>query len=197
MNLSMDLLTEFKRYLLQDKVKHSKITVKNYVSDVRKFINWFENTFHREFLPELITKLSITLSPALVPTYSIYEIQKATNSSKVLILFFLYSTIASGILKRRPSVMSFLYLGYFEFVQHRINGLKSGDSIFICDEGCKNNKGELVLKFSRSFLEKLSEIKQSGFQLKEAKVNFIVYWTNDDKKEVKIVLPELCFEKNI
>jgi len=90
-----------------------------------------------------------------------------------------------------------LYLGYFEYVQHRINGLTSGDSITICDEGCQNNKGELVLKFSRSFLEKLSEIKQSGFQLKEAKVNFIVHWTNDDMKiEVKIVLPELHFEKN-
>ena len=91
-----------------------------------------------------------------------------------------------------------LYLGYFEFVQHRISGLTSGDSIIICDEGCKNNKGELVLKFSRSFLEKISQIKQSGFQLKEAKVNFIVHWTNDDKKiQVKIVLPELHFEKNI
>jgi ATP-dependent DNA helicase RecQ len=91
-----------------------------------------------------------------------------------------------------------LYLGYFEYVQHRINGLKSGDSISICEDGCKNNKGELVLKFSRSFLEKLSEIKQNGFQLKEAKVNFIVYWMNDDKKmEVKIILPELYFEKYI
>jgi ATP-dependent DNA helicase RecQ len=89
-----------------------------------------------------------------------------------------------------------LYLGYFEYVQHRINRLTSGDSINICDEGCKNNTGELVLKFSRSFLEKLSEINQSGFLLKEAKVNFIVYWTNDDKNiEVKIVLPELHFEK--
>lgn len=90
-----------------------------------------------------------------------------------------------------------LYLGYFEYVQHRLIGLTSGDSIIICDEGCKNNKGELILKFSRSFLEKLSEIKQSGFLLKEAKVNFIVYWTNDDHKiEVKIVLPELHFEKH-
>ena len=89
-----------------------------------------------------------------------------------------------------------LYLGYFEFVQHRINGLTSGDSIFICDEGCKNSKGELILKFSKSFLDKLSDIKQNGFQLKEAKVNFKVHWTNDEQKfEVKIVLPELHFER--
>lgn len=88
-----------------------------------------------------------------------------------------------------------LYLGYFEYVQHRINEFTSGDSIIVCDEGCKNNRGELVLKFSKSFLERLSTIKQSGFELTAATVNFIVHWTNDDSKnEVKIILPELHFE---
>lgn len=39
-------------------------------------------------------------------------------------------------------------------------------------------------------------MKKNGFELKEAKVNFIVYWWDDEKKiEVKIVLPELHFEK--
>jgi ATP-dependent DNA helicase RecQ len=90
-----------------------------------------------------------------------------------------------------------LYLGYFEYVQHRLNGLMSGDTMMVCDEGCKNNKGELILKFSKSYLDKISENKTKGFILKEAKVNFIVYWTNEDKKmEVKIILPELLFEKN-
>jgi len=89
-----------------------------------------------------------------------------------------------------------LYLGYFEFVQKRINALTSGDSITISDEGCKNDRGELILKFSKKFLARLVEIKKSGFEMKEAKVNFIVYWTDHDKKnEVKIVLPELHFEK--
>ncbi|MBX7204860.1 MAG: RecQ family ATP-dependent DNA helicase [Bacteroidia bacterium] len=88
-----------------------------------------------------------------------------------------------------------LNLGYFEYVQKRVNELTSGDTITISDEGCKNEKGELVLKFSKKFLERLAEIKKSGFELKEAKVNFIVHWTDDDKKiEVKIVLPELQFE---
>lgn len=89
-----------------------------------------------------------------------------------------------------------LNLGYFEYVQRRVNALTSGDSITVSDEGCKNEKGELVLKFSKKFLDRLIEIKNSGFELKEAKVNFIVYWTDEDKKiEVKIVLPELNFEK--
>ena len=89
-----------------------------------------------------------------------------------------------------------LNLGYFEYVQHRVKLLTSGDSITISDEGCKNGKGDLILKFSKKFLERLGEIKISGFELNEAKVNFIVYWKDDDKKiEVKIVLPELYFEK--
>jgi ATP-dependent DNA helicase RecQ len=89
-----------------------------------------------------------------------------------------------------------LNLGYFEYIQKRVNALTSGDAITISDEGCKNEKGELVLKFSKKFHERLAEIKNNGFELQEAKVNFIVYWTDDDKKiEVKIVLPELHFEK--
>ncbi len=91
-----------------------------------------------------------------------------------------------------------LHLGYFEFIQKRVNALTSGDSITISDEGCKNEKGELVLKFSKKFANRLEEIKKSGFELKEAKVNFIVHWKAEDKEqEVKIVLPELQFEKTI
>lgn len=89
-----------------------------------------------------------------------------------------------------------LYLGYFEYIQKRISLLTSGDKIFICDEGCKNERGELVLKYSMRFLERLDQIKKSGFELKEAKVNFIVYWTDNDKNmELKIILPELHFSK--
>ena len=74
--------------------------------------------------------------------------------------------------------------------------MTSGDAIIISNEGCKNEKGELVLKFSKSFLDRIEKIKNNGFELREAKVNFIVYWTDDDKKiVVKIVLPELHFEK--
>lgn len=91
-----------------------------------------------------------------------------------------------------------LNLGYFEYIQRRVDGLTSGDVIQVSDEGCKNERGELVLKFSKRFLERLAEIKESGFELKEANVNFIVHWKNEEKNiEVKIVLPELHFEKNV
>lgn len=91
-----------------------------------------------------------------------------------------------------------LNLGYFEFIQKRVNPLTSGDLINISEEGCKNEKGELVLKFSKKFLDTLEELKTNGFELKEAKVNFIVHWQAEDKvQEVKIILPELQFEKLI
>jgi ATP-dependent DNA helicase RecQ len=89
-----------------------------------------------------------------------------------------------------------LYLSYFEYVQQRVNALTSGDIITFVEEGCKNDKGDFVLKFSKKFLDRLVVLKISGFNCKEAKVNFIIHWTDDDKKiEVKIVLPELYFEK--
>lgn len=90
-----------------------------------------------------------------------------------------------------------IYLGYFEFIQKRIETLISGDTIKVCDEGCKNENGDFVLKFSKKFLEQLVKIKNSGFELKEAKVNFIIYWKPEDKEhELKVILPELYFEKN-
>ncbi|HEX8376836.1 MAG TPA: RecQ family ATP-dependent DNA helicase [Pedobacter sp.] len=89
-----------------------------------------------------------------------------------------------------------LNLGYFEYIQKRIDELRSGDLLEITAEGCINNKGELVLEFSKRFIERLAGIKKNGFELKEAKVNFIVFWMNDEKGfEVKIILPELEFDR--
>lgn len=89
-----------------------------------------------------------------------------------------------------------IQLGYFEYIQKRVNALTSGDLITISDEGCKNENGELVLKFSKHFLDKLVDMKNNGFEPKDARVNFIVHWQAEDKEqEVKIILPELQFEK--
>jgi ATP-dependent DNA helicase RecQ len=72
----------------------------------------------------------------------------------------------------------------------------SGDSLTIKELGCANSNGDLVLKFSKKFLETMERIERNGYELKSAKVNFVVYWQNEEtKKEVKIILPELYFEK--
>lgn len=87
-------------------------------------------------------------------------------------------------------------LGYFEFVQHRLNGLYAGTSLTIIEQGLGNENGQPVLKFSRSFTEELKRYYQRGYKLIEAKVNFIVYWNNQDSgKESKVLLPELSLLK--
>lgn len=52
----MELLDSFKIFLIQGTDTSSKVTVKNYVADVRKFIKWFETRFMRPFAPRLVTR---------------------------------------------------------------------------------------------------------------------------------------------
>ncbi len=87
-------------------------------------------------------------------------------------------------------------LGYFEYVQHRIKDILAGDSLLLLEDGCTNSKGDLVLKFAKNFMGTIEERKRNGYELKSAKVNFIVYWLKEGaEQEVKIILPELHFEK--
>lgn len=91
-----------------------------------------------------------------------------------------------------------LNLGYFSYVQHRVDKLISGDMLQVADEGCKKMNGELVLKFSRAFLDKMEKEKSKGFSPKSAKVNFVVFWYNEDHgREYKIVLPEVLLERRV
>lgn len=87
-------------------------------------------------------------------------------------------------------------LGYSEYIQHRIGDMISGDPLVIKEDGCANSNDDLVLKFSKKFLETLEAEKSNGYVLKSAMVNYIVYWLKEGaEQEVKIILPELCFEK--
>ena len=59
-----------------------------------------------------------------------------------------------------------------------------------------NANGQSVLKFSKQFLNTIEFVKKKGYHLKQAKVNFIVYWKKEDKEqESKIILPELYFDR--
>ena len=55
----MDLLTLFKNYLFSQNDKPTKVTVKNYLSDVNHFIRWYENTFAKTFAPKEISGLTL------------------------------------------------------------------------------------------------------------------------------------------
>jgi len=89
-----------------------------------------------------------------------------------------------------------VWLDYFIRKQHLVSQLTSGDTLTINGDECTNSKGQSLLKFSRQFLNIIESRKQEGYLLKEVKVNFIVYWKKEDtEQEVKIILPELYFEK--
>lgn len=89
-----------------------------------------------------------------------------------------------------------VHLGYFEFVQHRIRNMVPGDSLKLVEDGCANSDGDQVLKFSKKFIDIIEKRKQLGYKPTSAKVNFILYWSKEDsEQEVKIILPELFFEK--
>tara|TARA_Y100000114_G_scaffold19752_1_gene15834 strand:+ start:70890 stop:71051 length:162 start_codon:yes stop_codon:yes gene_type:complete len=50
---------------------------------------------------------------------------------------------------------------------------------------------------SKCFKEKLIELKEKGFDIKECKTNYLLYWKAENSdQEVKIILPEIYLEKN-
>lgn len=91
-----------------------------------------------------------------------------------------------------------VWLDYFISRQNFISELKSGDALSINGDICMDTKGNSVLKFSKQFLGQIENMKAKNYELKRAKVNFVIYWKKEaTEQEIKIVLPELYFEKII
>lgn len=89
-----------------------------------------------------------------------------------------------------------VWLDYFSNKEHWVAQLNAGDSLTVNGYECLNSKGRPVLKFSKQFVNQTKLMQQNGYELKSAKVNFILYWSKEGlEKEVKIILPELCFAK--
>ncbi|REG82491.1 ATP-dependent helicase [Algoriphagus antarcticus] len=89
-----------------------------------------------------------------------------------------------------------VWLDYFINRQYLIGQMVSGDWMNFNGSECLNSRGQVVLKFSQQFIKQIESLEQKKYVLKSAKVNFIVYWLKEGtEKEVKIILPELYFEK--
>jgi ATP-dependent DNA helicase RecQ len=89
-----------------------------------------------------------------------------------------------------------VWLDYFINKQHLVSRLKSGDALTLNGDECLNSQGQSVLKFSQQFVGQIESMKERNYELKTVKVNFIVYWLKEgEEQEVKIVLPELYFER--
>jgi len=88
-----------------------------------------------------------------------------------------------------------IWLDYFINKQVLVSQLTCGGVLHVKDDECLNLSGQSVLKFSKRFIEKIEEMKSKHYELKSAKVNFILHWLKEGaSQDVKIILPELYFE---
>lgn len=89
-----------------------------------------------------------------------------------------------------------VWLDFFINRSHLVSQLISGDTLFLNGNECLNSKGQSVLKYSQQFVKQIDSMKKMQYELKAAKVNFVLYWLREGaESEVKIILPELYFEK--
>lgn len=87
-----------------------------------------------------------------------------------------------------------VWLDYFINKQYIIAGLTCGDELILARDGCSTSKGQSVLKFSSKFIAHIELMRQRNYELKKAKINFIVWWLKEGtEQEVKVILPELYF----
>ena len=87
-------------------------------------------------------------------------------------------------------------LDFFLYCRHLIKDLNSGEFLGVDGNGFHNSKGQAVVKFSKQFLKQIESMRQKNYVPKTAKIRFIVLWQKENTEhEVRIVLPELFFEK--
>ena len=85
---------------------------------------------------------------------------------------------------------------HFQIFQPLVSQLSSGDELTIDRDCCRNSRGQAVLKFSRQLIKQIEDRKQKSNVPRTAKIRFIVYWQKENSEhEIRIVLPELYFEK--
>jgi len=91
-----------------------------------------------------------------------------------------------------------IWLDHFDSIQHLLFNFKSGDKLVVNNEGCVDDKGNSVVKFSKQFREKIIDYENRGYKLVDAEINYIVYWKKEDTEiDLKIILPELKLEKKL
>lgn len=87
----MEFITQFKNYLFSQKKTPSKITIKNYISDVKKFVLWYEQTFNLSFIPSSISPQIIGLfKKGYSNDLSIKSINRYLSSLRRFFSFLLY-----------------------------------------------------------------------------------------------------------
>lgn len=89
-----------------------------------------------------------------------------------------------------------VWLNSFEGRQLQIDKLKSGDKLKFNGTEYTDSRGKPVLSFSKEFTKTIEDYRQKGYILTKCNVNHIIYWMKEDsEKEIKILLPEVWFER--
>lgn len=89
-----------------------------------------------------------------------------------------------------------IWLDYFINKQVLVSQLICGEALQVRGDECLNSNGQSVLKFSKLLIKKIEEMELKHYKLKSVNVNFILYWLKEGtSQEIKIILPELYFEK--
>lgn len=93
-----------------------------------------------------------------------------------------------------------VYLDFFKNKQKTVNRLKSGTELLWRDGYfyvSQNGHDLLVGRLSSGMKNKLATFTEKGYGVKQAYVQFCVYWKGkDDEKETRIFLPELYLARN-
>ncbi|MCW3490221.1 RecQ family ATP-dependent DNA helicase [Dethiobacter alkaliphilus] len=89
-----------------------------------------------------------------------------------------------------------VWLDYFIGRQFVVDSLISGDTLQYKDGEWLSDHGKRVLRPSKRCAEQIERVQKNGYEPQYAKVNFIVFWRKEgQEQEIKIVLPELHFER--
>lgn len=131
--------------------------------------------------------LTIHLNTGFLENLKVENLEKITNTEIYL--------PPKGLTKHLS--LKEVWLDFFIYKQNQVSQLVSGDLLTVHGYECRNARGQTVLKFSNRFISEIVKQKENNYNLISAKVNFIVYWQKEgDERELKIILPELYFEKS-
>lgn len=92
--------------------------------------------------------------------------------------------------------MKDVVLGYFERMQNKLAGAKSGDLLIATAQGLARESGLDLLIYSKKMKNELERYCKKGYVVNKGKISFLVYWKDKDgDSEVIVVLPEIEMKK--
>lgn len=199
--------TDWRSYLAESKLDDFYIYDSEtiYISTIHKskgkeFENVFLSLSNHSLQREEDKRLVYVAITRAKSNLEIHYDQSFFNFASALNCSYLYDKTPYSL----PDTLSLLlthkdvYLDYFSspYRQKKIDNILPGAGLsFLPDNsGCSYN-GTDILKFSGNFRSNIATYLNGGYTLKSATVQFVIYWKNEEKDEIKIILPEVILEK--